>query len=297
VKAGREPAPAGAEPRTEPRTVREMLALAQAFLARKGVEGARREAELLVAHALGLDRLALFLAFDRPLERAEVARARELLVRRGRREPTAYLTGKREFYGREFRVGRGVLVPRPESELLVERARALLAGRMAPRIADVGTGSGCLAITLALELPRSRVCGVDVSAAALEYARANAARLGAAVELHLGDGLEPLSPPFDLIASNPPYVDPAERAGLAPEVREHEPAEALFAPSGAPDHWVQRLLEEGPPRLAPQGFLLIELGHDQGARLAGALRESTLPWRMERDLEGVQRLLEVGPVP
>lgn len=286
-----------AEAAHEPRTAREMLARGRDFLAKKGVDEPRREAELLVAHALGLGRLELFLSLDRPLQRAEVARGRELLVRRARREPTAYVTGKREFYGREFRVGPGVLVPRPDTELLVDAARALLAGRGAARIADVGTGSGCIAISLALELPETRVVGVDVSERALAYARANAECLGASLELLRGDGLTPLTGTFDLVVSNPPYVDPAQRAALAPEVREHEPAEALFAPAGDLDHWVHRLCAEGPPYLAGGGFLLVELGHDQGARLAGELAAQPIPWRLHRDLERIERVLELGPFP
>jgi release factor glutamine methyltransferase len=283
----------------EPRTAREMLARGRAFLEQKGVPDARREAELLVAFALGLERLQLFLSLDRPLEREEVARGRTLLVRRGRREPTAYLTGQREFYGRTFRVGPGVLVPRPETELLVDRARALLAGRPGARIAELGTGSGCIAATLALELPGSRVDAVELSAAALVYARGNAQQLGAPVAFHEGDGLVPLRAraPFDLLVSNPPYVDPAVRGSLAPEVREHEPAEALFAPEGDPDHWVRRLVAEAPPLLAHGGWLLVELGHDQGARAERWVAGCGLPWRLARDLARVERVLEVGPLP
>jgi release factor glutamine methyltransferase len=273
-----------------------MLARARAFLARKGVEAPEREAEHLVAHALGLDRMRLFLSLDRPLERDEVARGRALVARRGKREPTAYLLGKREFYGREFEVGPGVLVPRPETELLVDRARALLAARAAPRIADVGTGSGCLAVTLALELPGSRVSAVELAPRALEYARRNAARHGAAIEFHLGDGLAPLAGRFDLVVSNPPYVDPSARADLAPEVREHEPPEALFAPPGDPDHWVRRLVGEGGERLGAGGWLLIELGQGQAKRLAEWL-PSTPSWRLHRDLERIERVLEIGPFP
>lgn len=281
---------------SEPRTVREVLARGREFLEKKGVEEARREAEGLVAHALALTRLELFLAFDRPLERVEVQAARELFVRRGRREPTAYLTGKREFYGREFLVGPGVLVPRPETELLVDRARARLAGRAAARVVDVGTGCGCLAVTLALECPTVRVAAIDVSARALDYARRNAERLGAPVDFHLGDGLAPLADRFDLLVSNPPYVDPARRSELAPEVREHEPAEALFAPPGEPDHWARRLVREGPQRCAPGAWLLIELGHDQAARLSTWPELRALPHTTWRDLERNERVLEVGPL-
>jgi release factor glutamine methyltransferase len=280
----------------EPRTVRELLARGAEFLGKKGVEAPRREAEWLLAHALGVARLEVFLALDRPLEREEVEAARALFVRRGQREPTAYVTGKREFYGREFRVGPGVLVPRPESELLVDLARARLEGRAGGSVVDVGTGSGCLAITLALERPGLRVVAIDSSARALEYARANAARLGAAVEFHLGDALAPLCEPFDLLVSNPPYVDPDSRAELAPEVREHEPPEALFAPPREPDHWARRLVREGCQRAAKGARLLIELGHDQAARRQAWPELDGLRHTTWRDLERVERVLEVGPL-
>ncbi|MEQ1891733.1 MAG: peptide chain release factor N(5)-glutamine methyltransferase, partial [Planctomycetota bacterium] len=281
----------------EPRTAREMLELARAFLAKKGVESSRREAELVVAHALGLDRLGLFLALDRPLARDEVVRGRELLTRRGKREPTAYLTGQREFYGRVFQVGPGVLVPRPETELLVDRARTLAGERADLGVLDLGTGSGCLAITLALELAGARVTASDLSARALAFARANAERLGATVEFLEGDGLAPVrARRFDLVVSNPPYVDPAERASLAPEVAEHEPSEALFAPAGKPDHWAELLARAARELLAPGGTLLIELGFDQAPRLRGALADLGLPLVFTRDLERVERVLEVGPV-
>jgi release factor glutamine methyltransferase len=272
-----------------------MLARAREFLARKSLPEARLDAELLVAHALGLDRLRLFLALDRPVSAREVESARELLVRRARREPTAHLTGRREFYGRSFAVTRDVLVPRPESELLVDRARALAAGRAGLCAADVGTGSGCLAVTLALELESARVAAVDVSAAALEVARSNAARLGAAVEWREGDGPPALRDlaPFDLVLSNPPYVRPEEADALEPEVHEHEPALALFLPEGAPDHWLVRLLDEAVPLLAPGGALLVELGASQATRALELARERGHAARTERDLAGIERVLEL----
>jgi release factor glutamine methyltransferase len=278
-----------------PATAGEMLALAREFLARKELPEARLDAELLVAHALGQDRLHLFLALDRPVTAREVESARELLVRRARREPTAHLTGRREFYGRPFAVTRDVLVPRPESELLVDRARALSAGRGGLRAADVGTGSGCLAITLALELEAARVAAVDVSAAALAVARANAERLGAQVDWREGDGPPALRDlaPFDLVLCNPPYVLPAEAAALAPEVREHEPALALFLPEGAPEHWLLRLLDEAVPLLAPAGALLVELGASQAPRALALARERGHDARTQRDLSGIERVLEL----
>lgn len=273
-----------------------MLMRGRAFLERSGVAEARLDAELLVAHALGTDRLHLFLDLERPVDEAEIRAARELLVRRSKREPCAYLIGKREFYGRDFEVGPGVLVPRPETELLVDRARELLVGRREPSVLDVGTGSGCIAVTLALEQAGARVMATDASAAALDYARRNAERLGASVELLAGDGLEPARAhtPFDLVVSNPPYVDPAASGSLEPEVRDHEPPEALFAPADDADHWVRRLVAEGRQLLSMDGALLVELGHDQAARVAEWLDVQGIEHRIHADLAGVPRVLELG---
>jgi len=269
-----------------------MLERARAFLERRDLPEGRLEAELLVAHALGLDRLRLFLALDRPVTAAEVDRARELLVRRGKRVPVAHLTGRREFYGRSFAVDRRVLVPRPETELLCDLARAIARERgAAPRIADVGTGSGCIAITLALEVPGSRVRAVDVSPEALEVARANAASLDAEVEFVLGDGPESLGEErFDLVVSNPPYVLRGERETLAPEVRDFEPELALYLPADDPDHWLRRLLAAGLERVAPGGALLVELGAGQAAR---ALELAGADARVHEDLARIPRVLEV----
>jgi release factor glutamine methyltransferase len=277
------------------------------FLERKGCAEARLEAELLVAHSLGLARLELFLALDRPVDEDERGRARDLLVRRGQGEPVAYLTGGREFYGRPFAVGPGVLVPRPETELLVDRAREVCAGREAPVVAELGTGSGCIAVTLALEVPGARVVASDVSTRALETAKANAERNGAEVRLVHGDGLGPLAAALeggcDLLVSNPPYVDPASDE-LSPGVREHEPAEALFAPAGDTDHWVRRLVDEGlclegsglegSALLRPGGALLVELGADQAPRVLALCAERGLAARTHADLAGIERVLEVS---
>ena len=284
-----------------PRTAAEMVRMAREFLERKGVDSPRLEAELLVAHALGLDRLKLFLSLDRPVSGAEVDRARDALVRRGRREPAAYITGSREFYGRPFRVGPGVLVPRPETELLVDRAREIVRERVCGvlRVLDLGTGSGCIAVTLALEIPSARVLAVDVSGPAVLCARANADALGATLEIAEGDGLEFLdraaaAERFDLVVSNPPYVGTDERASLAPEVAEHEPAVALFAPDGDPDFWVRSLLDRAARALAPGGKLLVELGHRQSARALSLALERGVPARTHRDLAGIERVLEAG---
>lgn len=287
----------------QPRTVREMVAMARGFLERKGVEEARLEAELLTAHALGLDRMGVFLRHDAPVSAEEVDRARDLFVRRGRREPVAYIVGSREFYGRDFEVGPGVLVPRPETEHIVDLARERLdvdAPEGGWRILDVGTGSGNLLVTLALQLPGASCVGVDVSAAALAFSRRNAERHGVEVTLVEGDGPRAAAgmAPFDLIVSNPPYIDPALRESLAPEVREFEPDLALFAPEGDPDCWVRRLLGEGGPLLRPGGCLLVELGADQGERVLGLAAEAGgVEAELHPDLAGHDRVLELRPLP
>ncbi len=272
--------------------------MAREFLARKELDEARLEAELLVAHALGLDRLGLFLQLDRPVTPEEVDAARDLLVRRGRREPVAYIVGRREFYGRDFEVGPGVLVPRPETELLVDLAREEAAARPAGAplaVFDLGTGSGCIAITLALELEGAEVTAVDLSEEAVRRARANAERLGARIEVVAGDGLEVLGlrGPVDLVVSNPPYVTREERDSLAPEVRDHEPELALFAPAGDPDHWVRRLVQSAPEALRPGGVLLVELGAEQGERALALAREAGLEADLVADLARIPRVLRV----
>jgi release factor glutamine methyltransferase len=298
----REPAPAESRAAAEapPRDLREMLARGRRFLERHGLPEWRLEAELLIARAVGLRRLDLFQQLDRPVEPSEIQRARELLVRRAKREPTAYLTGQREFYGLEFEVGPAVLIPRPESEQLIDLARERLRERLTPgrpqRVFELGTGSGNLAVALAKHAPGVEVSASDRSEAALELARRNAARHGASVRFLPGDGFAALpadEAPFDLLLSNPPYIDPADRAGLAPEVREHEPALALFAPPGQPDFWVLEIVRAGLPRLVPGGRALIELGFDQAQRLAPLLAAKGLEARFHRDLDGHLRVLEL----
>jgi len=277
--------------------------MAQEFLERKGVEESRLDAELLVSHALGLDRLQLFLELERPISGEELDRARDLLVRRGRREPTAYVTGKREFYGRDFAVKTGVLIPRPETELLVDRGRELLKGRpQEVSVADLGTGSGCLAVTLALELEEARVWGTDISGDAIELARENAERLEAEVDFRVADGVAGLAAivsergaALDLIVSNPPYIEPSEAESLAPEVREYEPEIALFAPEGDPDHWLRALLEAGGELLSDGGSILVELGHQQAARALALAGDRGWSARLHKDLAGIERVFEGQP--
>jgi len=211
---------------------------AAATLAAAGVPAPEWDAERLLRHVLGWDRAALIATPDRVVPELEAERFRALVRRRASREPLQHILGTQAFWKHEFRVTPDVLIPRPETELLVEASLGLLRGAERPLIVDVGTGSGCIALSLAFERPDAAVHAIDLSAPALAVARENAGRLGleSRVVFHSGDLLDPvahLAGRIDLVVSNPPYVDPADRPGLAPEVRDHEPPEALFPPGGA----------------------------------------------------------------
>jgi release factor glutamine methyltransferase len=229
--------------------------------------------ELLLAHVLRLPRLQLYLNFERVLKAAELDPLRELVRRRGAREPLQYLVGSTDFCGLELAVTPAVLIPRPETELLAERAWTFLNARAgaggAPTAAlDFGTGSGCLAITLATRCPAATVQALDLSEAALAVARANAERHGVAgrIQFHAGDGFAalPAATAFDLIVANPPYIPAAEIATLQPEVRDHEPRGALEGGVDGLD-FVRRLAAEGAAWLRPGGGLMLEFGDGQAA--------------------------------
>lgn len=225
------PTPQGPGPA---RTVLEVVRLSTGYLEDRGSESARLDAELLIGHALALQRIDLYLQYDRPLEDAELDSVRELLRRRGRGEPVAYLTGRREFYGRSFRVSPAVLIPRPETETLVQLAlRAAEGPEAGLRIADLGTGSGCVACTLAAELPGATIIASDLSREALAVAVENAEALGVASRVLLveGDWADGLVGEVDLVVSNPPYVTSADME-LLPRDLGYEPRLAL---DGGPD--------------------------------------------------------------
>jgi release factor glutamine methyltransferase len=306
-----------------PRTAGEVLARSRQFFEAKGVENPRLEAELLVGHAIGMDRLGLYMAMERPLDTSELDIARDLVARRAKGEPTAYLLGFREFYGRRFSVAPGVLIPRPETELLVDRARAIAEElepkeKVTPFVAgvsdlpkdaterritacDIGTGSGCIAITVALEVPLVRMLAIDISPDALAIARAN----GEALEVpktrlgfKAGDGFEVMAQVapqgVDLLLSNPPYIDPGDRVNLELHVRKHEPDVALFAPGGDPDFWARTMMERREQLLTPRGRALVELGFDQAARLGQLAARLGVQAQVHQDLDGIPRLLEFG---
>ncbi|GIX14826.1 MAG: hypothetical protein KatS3mg118_2785 [Paracoccaceae bacterium] len=265
---------------------RQLIAEATRRLAAAGVEEPAREARLLMRFAAGLDGAGLGARLDERAEPAEATRFAEALARRAARVPMAQITGRRSFWGRDFRVTPDVLDPRPETETLIERA---LGGPVARRILDLGTGSGCILLTLLAEWPTARGVGVDLSEAALAVAAENAERLGLAhrAEFRRADWAEGVEGPFDLIVANPPYVAEAELAGLAPEVRLHEPHLAL---AGGIDGLAayRRIAPALPRLLTPRGGrVLFEIGRGQdravarhpGRRRAGADRVSQRPER------------------
>ena len=241
----------------------EVLRGAESYLAERGVENPRLNAEHLLAHALGLKRMELYLQFDRQLTEAERAPLRDTVKRRGAREPLQHILGTAEFHGRTFACDKRALIPRPETEQLVEIALEMVKGKTSPKILDVGTGSGVIAITLALELPEAEVQAADLSTDALALAAANAERHGLTgrITFHQADLLPPGDSKFDLIVANLPYIPAAEIAALSPEVR-HDPLAAL---DGGPDglDLIRRLIEAAPERLTPGGALLLEIGAGQ----------------------------------
>ena len=274
-------------------TVRRVLGWTTQHFEKLGLDSPRLTAELLLAHVLHTSRVRLYTDLDRPLEAGELAAYRGLIARRAAGEPTSYLTGTREFYGRTFAVDPRVLVPRPETQLLVEAVLQAVPRDAEIRVLDLCTGSGCVGITLALERPRARVLATDTSPGAVEVARANAAALGPAdrFEARLGDLLAPVEgePPFDVVVANPPYVPTGELPTLSPEVR-REPPLALDGGADGLDV-VRRIAEEAPRRLVPGGLLALEIGDGQGPAVHSLLEAAGYgSVRIERDLARHDRL-------
>jgi release factor glutamine methyltransferase len=278
--------------------VREKINHARARLAAAGIDNgeAGRDANLLARHVLGWDRAMLYSREADEATAAFVERYDPLIERRARREPVAYIRGEQEFWSRDFAVTPAVLIPRPESELIVEELMACLPQDLPARpvkIADIGTGSGCLAVTAAAELPLATVIATDISRAALDVARANAQRHGVTDRTNFAETayLSGVAGPFDFIISNPPYVSDAEYEDLAPEVREYEPAEALKAgEDGLRD--VRQIVDIASTQLAPGGTALIEIGHRHAeaiAELVGSFKSLTLK-RISSDLQNIPRV-------
>ena len=265
--------------------VKEILQRSASWLGEKGIDSPRLEAELLLAHVLEADRLALYTGADRPLVEGEMDAYRELLKRRAGGEPVAYLTGRKEFYSLELEVTPDVLVPRPETELLVDRVREL----RPRRLLDVGTGSGCIAIACRKKLPEASVTATDVSEAALGVARRNAERRGVEIRFLQGDIFDPLAEDerFDVIVSNPPYVADGDAAAVGA----HEPHAALYAGPRGLDV-IARLVAGAPERL--DGTLLVEIGEDQGDAVRELAARSFRHVEILADLGGLPRILQAS---
>jgi release factor glutamine methyltransferase len=249
-------------------TVLEVIQRSTDFLAKKGVDSPRLQAELLLAHVLNLRRMQLYLHFDQKLAPQEIEQYRELVRRRGQHEPLQYLTGTACFCGLDLAVTPDVLIPRPETELLAERAwnylnQLVSGGNRAPSVLDFGTGSGCLAIAVAVHCLTAKVEGLDISERALEVARKNAGRHGVAERIHFSHGGDPTALPldlhFDLILSNPPYIPTAEIETLSPEVRDHEPRSALDGGADGLDFF-RVLAVQARTLLKSGGLMMLECG-------------------------------------
>ncbi len=273
------------------KTVLEILQSTTGYFEKHGVESARLNAQHLLAHVLKMKRIELYMDSERELFEDELTPLRDLVKRRSQGVPLQHLLGTEEFYGRTFKCDSRALVPRPETERLIELLLPLLKGR-AVKVVDVGTGSGIIALTLASECPEATVIAIDNSPTALALARENAAllELSSRVAFESGDLLSTATGPFDLIVANLPYIPAGEIPGLAREVQ-HDPVSAL---DGGPDglDLIRRLIEQAPAHLSSNGFIALEIGHDQSERVADLLRAANFrDIQIEKDYQDVPRFL------
>ncbi|HEX2269743.1 MAG TPA: peptide chain release factor N(5)-glutamine methyltransferase [Pyrinomonadaceae bacterium] len=258
-----------------------------------GVPEARREAGSLLSSVIGRDRTFLISHAEDPVEDQDLVRFREAVARRAAGEPLQYITGVQDFFGRQFRVTPDTLIPRPETDLLVEAALEVIADAQAPMICDVGTGSGCIAVTLLCERTDARAVAADISEAALAVAAENARRHGVSdrIVFEVSDCFESIDAKFDLIVSNPPYVSADALPGLQREVRDHEPLIAL-SPGADGLSVIRRLLDESPAFLNKFGHLIMEIGFDQSDKVQELIDLNV--WRLREirpDLQGIPRIV------
>jgi release factor glutamine methyltransferase len=271
-------------------TVLKVLDWTKGYLAEKGVENARLESEWLLCQALGLDRVGLYVNFDRPLTGAELFSVRGMVARRARREPLQYILGTQEFAGLEFDVASAALIPRHDTEVLV--AEAVRRGGRARRILDIGVGSGCIAVALARQLPDAELYGVERSLAALALAERNIEKHGVRVTLFEGSLFEPFpGQRFDLIVSNPPYIPTGDLEGLQPEVRDFEPREALDGGTDGLDFY-RRIIPDAPDHLSPGGLLIFEIGLGQAEEVLALFARAGLFGELftAKDPAGIDRV-------
>ena len=280
---------------TEPAaTIASALRDATARLAAAEIDSARLDAELLLAEALGVERSRLLFKHDGAVDGAALARLHALIARRAGGEPVSYIIGRREFWSLNFVVTPAVLAPRPETELLVETALKLIGSKASPRILDLGTGSGAIAVALAKEIPGADIVATDMSQDALEVARANARRHGVEERITFvaGDLFAPVrGMKFDAILSNPPYIRSDDIEALPRDVRDFEPRIALDGGSDGLDFY-RRIAREAPHRLTTGGFVAVEIGTAMGAEVARLFADRSFEGvRVEKDLAGLERVV------
>ncbi|UCF85949.1 MAG: peptide chain release factor N(5)-glutamine methyltransferase [Desulfobacteraceae bacterium] len=253
-------------------TIKRLLLVTSDFLKKKGIDSPRLTAEILLAHQLNIDRVTLYLNYDQPLNERELSGYRALIKRRLKREPLQYITGTQEFWSLEFMVNPHALIPRPETELLVEvaieRLKALPElGNNPPNIVDLGAGCGAIAISLAKEIGKIKIWATDISSDALKLARLNAEKHGVTDKItflrgNLWEPLMDLGVTFDIVLSNPPYIAPGEFDNLSPEVRDYEPRLALDGREGGM-HFIEKIIAEAPAFMNPGGWIMLEMSPGQ----------------------------------
>ena len=279
-------------------TIQRLLTWVTEYLTQKGVDAPRLSAELLLSHVLGLKRIELYTQYNKVVVPEQLDRLRDLVKRSGEHEPVAYLVGRTEFYSIEFEVTPDCLIPRPETELLVQRSIEFLRKRTGPQqVCDLCTGCGVIAVAIAKNVPDAKVMATDISESALAVAARNIEKhkLAGRIELRHGDLFEPLVPQldmFDLIACNPPYVSAPEYEALDRNVKDYEPRIALYAGQDGLDLY-RRIVEKVREFLKPDGLLLLEIGYQQGPAVRELLEQTGVfaPIRIDKDLQGHDRVV------
>jgi release factor glutamine methyltransferase len=279
-------------------TIQKLLTWVTEYLTQKGVDAPRLSAELLLSHVLGLKRIELYTQYNKVVVQDQLDRLRDLVKRAGEHEPVAYLVGRTEFYSIEFEVTPDCLIPRPETELLVQRSIEFLRKRTGPpQVCDLCTGCGVIAVAIARNVPDAKVIATDLSEPALAVAARNIEKhkLADRIELRHGDLFEPLVPQldvFDLIACNPPYVSAPEYETLDRNVKDYEPRLALYAGPDGLDLY-RRIVEKVQEFLKPDGILLLEIGHQQGPAVRELLEQTGVfaPIQIDKDLQGHDRVI------
>ena len=273
-------------------TIHSLLRWTCQYFHTKGLSAPRLEAEILLARVLEQDRVYLYVNYNQPVNQTERLRYKELIKRRAQGEPIAYIVGYKEFMSLKFKVNDQVLIPRPETELLVEGALSLLDSKNPVRICDIGTGSGAIAVSLAYFRPQAQIFAVDISADALTVAAENAGKYKARIDFRQGDLTDPIiyEKPFDIITANLPYISTAEYGRLPAEVKKFEPQLALLSEGDGLEHY-RRLIPNAYQQLKAGGYLLFEIGHEQGAGALELMQEFA-EVQLLKDYSGLDRIIK-----